>query len=261
MSSFLLTWNPDRFDSWDDLSWMLQHRRSQWSCGSRKTLPKGSRVYLLRQGSEPRGIVASGVTTRDVYSDTHWDPARRKKRQRANYIDVGFDVVLGPDPAAFLPVARLKTGKLRSVNWRTQMSGIQIHPEAAAELERVWAQFNRSERRRFFERPIKALENTLTEVKRYVRKRDRALRERAIVEARGICEACDVYFGDILNGIGLRALQVHHRRQLAASDHPRINGLSDLAVVCANCHAMIHADSQRAMPVEKLRRRLKRAAA
>ncbi|MGQ0511545.1 MAG: HNH endonuclease [Betaproteobacteria bacterium] len=258
MDAYLLTWNPDRFDSWEDLSWILKNPQSRWSCGSRNTLPRGSRVFLLRQGSDPRGIVASGYTTRGVHPDDHWDPERRRKGVKANYVQVKFDVVLGPDPEAVLPVTRLRSGKLKTVHWRTQMSGIQIPPPAVAELERAWKNVARAERLYATARQIQAVENTLTEERTYVRSRDRGLRQRAIVDAEGICEACDFSFGSFLDGLGQRALQVHHRRQLSATDRPRITGLRDLAVVCANCHAMIHADPKRAMPVRTLRAKLRR---
>src|SRR4051794_9718122 len=100
------------------------------------------------------------------------------------------------------------------------------------------------------------MENTLTEVTTYVRARDRTLRERALLGARGTCAACGFDFGEFLSGLGRRVLQVHHRRQLAATDSPRINGLKDLAVLCANCHAIIHANPKHAMSVEVLRRKL-----
>ncbi len=60
----------------------------------------------------------------------------------------------------------------------------------------------------------------------------------------------------MLDGLGQRVLQVHHKHQLALLDEPKVNGIDDLAVVCANCHQLIHADMARAMPVEELRKRL-----
>lgn len=62
----------------------------------------------------------------------------------------------------------------------------------------------------------------------------------------------------MLNRDGVHVLQVHHRRQLAASKAPRVTSLKDLAVVCANCHALIHMDPKRALKVETLRSRLQR---
>lgn len=251
MSSYLLTWNPRRFNSWDELQWLAKEKRSRWSCGSRLSMAKGSRVYLFRQGVEPRGIVASGYTAADVHQDEHWDPKRRRKRQEANYVHVHFDAVLQD---ATFPAHQLKS--LRAVNWRTQMSGIEIPNDAASGLERLWGTFAKLGRRAELKREVAVMENTLTEVTSYVRRRDRKIREQALLEANGICSACKFAFGEFLQGLGRRVLQVHHRRQLAASDTPRLTGLRDLAVVCANCHVMIHANPKRAMKVETLRRRL-----
>lgn len=83
--------------------------------------------------------------------------------------------------------------------------------------------------------------------------RSATLRKDVLRRSRGVCEACRVDFSTILNGRGLRALQVHHKRQLALQETPEITSLEDLAVVCANCHAIIHTNPKAAIPVEELR--------
>jgi hypothetical protein len=102
-----------------------------------------------------------------------------------------------------------------------------------------------------------ALEGGGTESARYVRGRSRRLRLEAIQRARGRCEACSRHYSRLLNGMGVRVLQVHHRRQLASSDAPRLTRIEDLAVLCANCHTLVHLDPGRAMPVADLKRRLR----
>lgn len=257
MATYLLTWNPTKYNSWYELPYILKYRRSRWSCGSRKTLPKDSRVFLYRQGSTPRGIVASGYTTRKAFQDEHWDPARRRNGIPANYVQVAYDAILGPDRHAILQIERLRSGKLKRVNWRTQSSGIEVPEDAAVELERLWRRVSRKELTTATKRELIARENTLVEVKYYVRKRDQKIRDQAIAAAAGICECCDENYGVLLDGLGHRVLQVHHRRQLAASDKPRLTRVRDLTVVCANCHAMIHVNPKRAMRVEALRRKLR----
>lgn len=101
-----------------------------------------------------------------------------------------------------------------------------------------------------------ALEGLLREQTSYTRTRDRRLRNQAIARSKGICEVCEVDFSKILDGRGVRALQVHHRNQLSLNDLPVITKLSDLAVVCANCHAMIHMNRNEALSVEKLKQLL-----
>ena len=73
----------------------------------------------------------------------------------------------------------------------------------------------------------------------YVRGRSRQLRDLALENADGVCCVCDVDYSKVLDGNGVRVLQVHHRKQLAASDAPRLTSLKDLAVVCANCHLLV----------------------
>lgn len=81
------------------------------------------------------------------------------------------------------------------------------------------------------------------------RARESRLREAKIEDAiarsgdgRLRCEVpgCGFDFEAIYGELGARYAQVHHLAQLAATDRPRANRLKDLAIVCANCHAMIH---------------------
>jgi hypothetical protein len=100
------------------------------------------------------------------------------------------------------------------------------------------------------------VEGVTTETRVFRRGRSRFLRELALDHAKGVCAVCRRDFSKVLSSQGVRVLQVHHRQQLAASDAPRVTKLTDLAVVCANCHLLIHLDPRRAMRVELLRRRL-----
>lgn len=83
--------------------------------------------------------------------------------------------------------------------------------------------------------------------------RNAALRQAALFRARGVCEACLVNFAGLMGGLGARVLQVHHREQLALRDAPSVTKVEDLAVVCANCHALIHSDQEFALSVERVR--------
>lgn len=79
-------------------------------------------------------------------------------------------------------------------------------------------------------------------------KRDRKLRDAKIRLAlrsgggRLICEVpgCGFDYFARYGKLGEGFAHVHHRRQLSSSEGSRQTRLSDLAIVCANCHAMIH---------------------
>ncbi|MDP1679394.1 MAG: hypothetical protein Q8L02_04635, partial [Candidatus Nitrotoga sp.] len=102
-----------------------------------------------------------------------------------------------------------------------------------------------------------AVEGIAREITVTTRSRSDLLRRAALEKAKGVCEACGTDYSRLLGGLGKRVLQVHHRQQLSFAEEPKVNGIEDVAVVCANCHLIIHTDILNAMPVEELRRRLR----
>ena len=143
MSTYLLTWNPAKWP-WDDLADCIQviHKNGvysdRWSCGHSRKIVEGDRVFLIRQGKEPRGIVGSGWAASPVFDDQHWDDAKRAAGRRAWYVLVDFDVLLDADRESILPRARLDVGVLGSMHWDTQTSGISIPANVAEQLEAEW---------------------------------------------------------------------------------------------------------------------------
>jgi hypothetical protein len=72
-----------------------------------------------------------------VFEDVHWsDPTKT-----ARYIDVRFDVLLDADHEPIFRRSWLEDEALRRVHWNTQVSGITIPDDTAAELENRWAGF------------------------------------------------------------------------------------------------------------------------
>jgi hypothetical protein len=88
--------------------------------------------------------------------------------------------------------------------------------------------------------------------------RNPQLRQTALQDARGICEGCGVNYGNKHGGLGRHCLVVHHKKQLKDTDQPRETKLSELAVVCANCHMIIHANRDKALKIDQLRKILKK---
>jgi 5-methylcytosine-specific restriction protein A len=72
------------------------------------------------------------------------------------------------------------------------------------------------------------------------RKRAAVLRE----TGRLACEACEFDFEAIYGAHGSGFIEVHHIRPLHTLTPGSRTNLNDLAVVCANCHRMIHARAQ-----------------
>ena len=101
---------------------------------------EGDRLFLLRQGLEPRGIVGSGWAISDVFDDWHWEEAKRAAGQRAWCLEMDFDVLLDADREPILPRARLNEGILGQMYWDSQSSGVLIPEAVAKQLEREWKQ-------------------------------------------------------------------------------------------------------------------------
>lgn len=261
MATYLLTWIPKRWH-WDDLQANVEEvaekgfHLDNWSTGVTKKIEKGDRLFLIRLGTEPKGIIGSGWAESNWFQDEHWDDSAVEEGKYANYVRVRFDTLLNPelDPKAVL--RRNELDGLGKMHWDSQSSGVRIPELVARRLEDAWADFLSRDRRTIPGAEPLAIEGLRTETVTYVRGRSRQLRDRALEDSKGACCVCDVDYSELLDGKGVRVLQVHHRKQLAASDAPRLTSLKDLAVVCANCHLLIHMDSKRALSVEELKQML-----
>lgn len=77
------------------------------------------------------------------------------------------------------------------------------------------------------------------------RERDRALVEKKKAHALAtlnslVCEACDFNFSNAYGDLGVGFIEAHHRKPVSALTLGEKTRLSDLALVCANCHRMLH---------------------
>jgi hypothetical protein len=278
-ATYLLTWNPnDSSVSEIEHAWKQQcagkpPETIDWSCGSTKSIPVGARVFLHRQRVEPRGIVASGWVVKGSYRGPHWDPARRRRGEEANYVDWVIDAVVpgfGDLPASSPLQAHLTTDGpvCDDITWDNMPgSGVQVSEAAARQLERLWALHvdgtcNASPQGE----DLSATENRRAQQLIWSRSRERALRDAKVKEAlrnspdgRLRCEVpgCGFCFEDVYGDVGKGFAHVHHLNALNESNQQVRTTLKDLAIVCANCHAMIHRKGE-CRPLNGLIRRLHR---
>jgi 5-methylcytosine-specific restriction protein A len=69
------------------------------------------------------------------------------------------------------------------------------------------------------------------------------------------CEVCGFDFAEFYGKLGEGFAECHHRTPLAEIEAPKETALSDLAIVCSNCHSMIHR-GESITTVEQLRQRI-----
>jgi 5-methylcytosine-specific restriction protein A len=260
MNTYLLTWNPRRF-TWNITADVKKIKAygffdGRWSCGLTKRIEAGDRLFLLRQGLEPRGIMASGYAKSFPYFGKHWDKSRNGK---ALYIDVRFDALLVPEEDGVLPVSRLQTGQLKAVNWRTQASGISIAPPAASELEELWRTFLEERG----QSPIIATEEISTPALYFegasrkivvnTYERDPRARKACIDHHGTACFVCAFDFGVFYGELGRGYIHVHHVIPLSEiGERYVVDPIHDLRPVCPNCHAMLHKHTD-ALTIEDLK--------
>lgn len=90
--------------------------------------------------------------------------------------------------------------------------------------------------------------------------RDKKVRAEAI-RIQGLkCLACGFSFEDFYGKHGENYIQVHHLRSIASyGGEVQVSPEKDLAVVCSNCHSMIHRSPKTPLTIEDLRRIIEEA--
>ncbi len=256
MEAFLLTWNPKKWH-WDNLAQTIDLLRDgvpverRWSCGNRQSIPLGSRVFLLRQGIEPKGVVASGWVTREPFEAPHWDAAAAAAGKTARYILFTADSVLNSEVDQPLDIRHFTSAPLSELQTDAPASGNSITAQVAAALSGAWNKLIGGAGLALGsgDPELAAVEGEVRTRLIAHRARERAFREAKLKHARSKspdgrlhCEVpkCGFDFERVCGEIGEGYANVHHLRPLYEASAPVVTRLEDLAVVCANCHAMIH---------------------
>jgi 5-methylcytosine-specific restriction enzyme A len=261
MQTFLLTWNPQKWP-WEDLQESIDEvaRRGfsefTWSCGNSKRIVKGDRVFLLRQGVEPRGIVASGRAVSASFEEIHWREEKARRGRTTRYVKVRWEVLLNPDSESVFPREWLNVPPLSDVNWNTQISGINIPDQVASVLEERWDEFLRSRRTgaRGFDaddissdeilNPEEYWEGAVQQiwVNRY--ERNGEARRKCLEHYGSDCYICEFNFERIYGESSGNFMHVHHVKPLSETNEKyQLDPVKDLRPVCPNCHAVIHKKS------------------
>lgn len=249
MTTFIFLWNPKRW-AWDTLEQDIEQvdltgKCSQrWSCGNLKSVQPGDRIFLLRLGTEPKGLVAAGFATSAPFRDRHWD----NDDKEALYIDIDFEVLLNPEkePILTIEMLRLRT-LLKEQNWHPQSSR-SVRPELVTELEAVWFDFLTTQNIRHNpfipteqESQKTYSEGTPNQVSITKYERNPFARKACIDHYGFSCFVCDFNFETTYGPVGKGFIHVHHLMQVATvGETYSIDPVKDLRPVCPNCHSVIH---------------------
>ena len=150
MKTFLLAWNP-KYLVWDEIESQIDEIEQsgnsiiRWSIRSHKQVKLGDRVFLMRLGKKPKGIIGSGYVVKLPFLEPHWN----RKDEMVPRILIKFEVLINSEKDTILSLNKLNQGKLSKVNWTPHFSGIEIKPEFTEELEDIWSNFLKSQNIKF----------------------------------------------------------------------------------------------------------------
>ncbi|MPR31784.1 HNH endonuclease [Salmonirosea aquatica] len=253
-NTFLCSWNPNNWD-WVDLKENIYYHENvgtfegRWSCGNSKSIRKGDRIFLIRLGVEPKGIMGSGYAKTSYYVAPHWNGEEGKT---ANYIDVEFDTLINPEENPLLNIESLESIDPNNIQtWLPQQGGISVNKELVNSLESIWFDFiiknNYAKTSFLFNeeagnkidtfREGKSIEVTQT---RY--ERNPEARRRCLSHYGYSCAVCHFNFERYFGEVGKGFIHVHHVNQISSiGNEYNVDPIKDLIPVCPNCHAMIHS--------------------
>lgn len=253
-NTFLFAWNPNKWD-WVDLQKKINqietvgYTEERWSCGNSKSIKKGDRVFLIRLGQEPRGIMGSGYAKSSIYVASHWDGT---EGNTSNYIDIDFDILINPEENVLFDKEALEVIDPNNIqNWFPHQSGISIKQEIVGALESKW--FNFIIEHKYIKNSFVSVDilnganETFCEGKskdvmqtRY--ERNPEARKRCLLHYGYSCKVCSFNFEDHFGEVGKGYIHVHHINQISEiRKEYNINPIKDLIPVCPNCHVMIHS--------------------
>lgn len=246
MSTYLLTWNPNRWQ-WNDLQECIQEIeengicKDTWSSGTNKSIQPGDRLFIMRLGKEPKGIFASGWAKSNVYEGEHWEAGNP---DTALFIDMDLDVLLDPDNTKILSLQELEA-LAPDQNWTPQGSGISINEQCLGDLEDRWARHLTGDSSGHgATRVLGDLALTEGAVRRTISnwyERSPEARNECLKHYGPKCMVCDIDYGRMYGNIGKGLIQVHHVKPLSQTGRQyRVDPVKDLRPVCPNCHAIIH---------------------
>jgi 5-methylcytosine-specific restriction protein A len=252
MTAWLLTWNPKRTvlgEGWlagesakirqgKNVSW-------KWSCGNTKSIAPGDRVFMLRQGREPRGVYGTGVVTRGSYRGAHWDG---KRGHKAIYVRFKLDKLVDPEKYGCVSLGELQRRCPSSVKWTTQSSGIHVPDDSAPVIDRLLAACFSGVTGVHISQEIEPeasyYEGAGVEVTVNKYERDAGARAACIAKYGAVCSVCQFDFQKTYGSIGEGFIHVHHLVPLSSIRASYcVNPTKDLRPICPNCHAMVHRRS------------------
>jgi Zn finger protein HypA/HybF involved in hydrogenase expression len=256
MAMFVVLWNPDdeaiSNEAWRALGDEIRRVGfvvDEWSTGSRtSSVHRGDDVFLYR-GESDKGVSNPGIVRWGKFSSDGKrtnDPTKRR-----NMADVVW-LEQVDDQRGGLPAEQLRED-FGLVQWGGNPGGgIEIRSDYEERLLGVWRDWLAVNMGSHVDGETEALdlddesfhENAVAYRLHRVRERSASLRQRKLMAMRRAnrflrCEACDSRLDQVYGELGDALYECHHLVPLSTLAETETR-LSDLAVLCPNCHSVAH---------------------
>jgi hypothetical protein len=268
MPSFYFLWDPTNYPEFrEELHEIVPlvaagqwTEDSTWSTGRRtKTdFPPKSRFFMVRVGQEPRGVIGYGTIPTGELSppNSHWDP--RKEQEDIPDVNIHFESLIDSEqhPEKVVSLDLLKAAGFKRPVWNPRGNATQIPDKAAAQLKARFDGLSAPTIEELLEldphvevKDLAGYEGRILIKNHLLRERNQALvkkKKRAVLSSTGAlaCEVCTLDFLQRYGELGRGFAECHHLTSLTLLNKPSETKLEDLAIVCANCHRMLHRGKQ-----------------
>lgn len=271
METFLMTWNPENWP-WNDIEDCIKKIEENGFYSGRWSLSrniykvvKGSRIFIVRLGQHPKGIIGSARVTSDKpYEDDHW----LYEGKKAWYVKIDYDT-LTTEPLLTInflnsnsPFNRFRRG---FKSWTPRGSGVRIPPDIAKALESEWEKLTSKKPSwqplpEEIDEDVSYPEGAKRKVTVNAYERSRPARQACLQHYGYKCIVCGFSFEEIYGEIGKNHIEVHHLVELSkAGPNYKINHIQDLRPVCPNCHSVIHLSKPHPFTIEEVEKMIHRS--
>lgn len=140
MATYLFAWNPIYWD-WPELSDEIRRLKRRghvdigWASGRTRSIEPGSRAFMVRLGTPPKGIIGSGFTLTPPTPGRHWIDSKRKAGVPALHLKLRLEVLAQMPIVSFDDLTSPPFSRFR---WGVRASGTRVPSTLADAFEDLW---------------------------------------------------------------------------------------------------------------------------
>lgn len=229
MTDWIVPANPFKYDA---RSAFANLQRLHWNLGRVRSIENGDHVFIYESKTTKKIIlrakVVNNYVTTNYIDDSAYILSDQKLSRLGPWMELEFEFEIFAD---------LSLSKLKSQGLKGSMQGMRRMPtQISSYINGILdSQSNESNLNTSFSDGKK--------IKIYTTKYERNLKNRAAaIKYHGLsCEVCGFNFSNVYGDLGEDFIEVHHLRPVSTLEVPKnIDPVEDLAVLCSNCHRMIH---------------------